>query len=281
MITDSDHEEKLSRFCHDYVDAGMPGLVYCLRHPGECLFAFVRIFQMPPLRADLSENLEGTVIRRRLSQGSVIRRTIFPLRAVLTLPRDHGQYDLGSSKKTLRYEARRARRLGVRWARVDEPAERQKLLQLAAEWEQMHPIEYYREQYPTDHSPLLDYGLWLAAYSTEGRPLLLSVTPVDGEWALLLYFRTLTTGQEASTARYLMTQVLVEHLIGLRVRYLADPASPLWLANGLRHYQRILGFRLVRFHLVPRAWPGHADDRKRPSALDAHRRSDDQSGLLW
>jgi hypothetical protein len=255
VITDSNREAKLSRFCHDYVDAGMPGLVYCLQHPGKCLSAFAAVFKLPTLRADLSENLEGSVIRVELSRSSVIRRTIFPLRAVLALPRDQGQYELGSSKKTLRYEARRARRLGVRWCRVDEPAERRKLLQLAAEWEHAHPVEYYRTPYYTDHSPLLDYRLWLAAYSAAGRPLLLSVSPVDGEWALLHYFRTLTTGQEASSARYLMTQVLVEHLVDLRVRYLADPASPLWLANGLRYYQRILGFRLVRFHLVPRGRP--------------------------
>lgn len=66
-----------------------------------------------------------------------------------------------------------------------------------------------------DHGCLLGYELWLAAYSAEGRPLLLSVTPVDGEWALLYYFRTLTTGEEASNARYLMTQVLVKDLIRL------------------------------------------------------------------
>ena len=81
------------------------------------------------------------------------------------------------------------------------------------------------------------------------------MTPVDSEWALLHYFRTLTNGQEASSVRYLMTQVLVEHLVGLGARYLADPTSSLWLTNGLRHYQRILGFRLVRFRLAPRRWP--------------------------
>ncbi len=254
MVTDSDREAKLSRFCHDYVQIGMPGLIYCLKHPGKCLSTFFAIFQMPLLRADPSNSLEGTAIRMELSQGSVIRRTIFPLRAVLVLPRDPGQYKLGGSKKTLRYEARRAQRLGVHWAKVDDEGERQELLRLASEWERIHPVEHYRNPYP-EIDLLLNYGLWLAAYSAEGRPLLLSVTLVDGEWALLRYFRTLTSGQEASSARYLMTQVLVEHLVGIEARYLADPASPLWLANGLRHYQRILGFRLVRFHLVPRRWP--------------------------
>jgi hypothetical protein len=249
VATDGDCEAELSRFCQDYVRVGMPGLVYCLEHPAKCLSALLAIFKVPALKADLSNSLEGTVIRMELSQGSVIRRIIFPLRAVLAIPSSHGQYELGGSKKTLRYEARRARRLGVHWTRVNDEDERRKLLHLAAEWERVHPIEYYRNSDP-DIDLLMNYRLWLAAYSAEGRPLLLSVTPVDGEWALLRYFRTLATGQEASSARYLMAEVLVEHLVGLRARYLADPASPLWLANGLRHYQRILGFRLFRLHLA-------------------------------
>jgi hypothetical protein len=137
---------------------------------------------------------------------------------------------------------------------VDDPAERQKLAQLAAEWERIHPVEYYRNPDP-NVTCLLSYGLWLAAYAADGRPLLLSITPVDGQWALLRYFRTMTSGEDASNARYLMTQVLVEHLVRLGVRHLVDQASPLWLSNGLRHYQRILGFRLVRLHLLERSSP--------------------------
>jgi hypothetical protein len=51
-----------------------------------------------------------------------------------------------------------------------------------------------------------------------------------------------------------MTRVLIEHLVCLGARCLIDQASPLWLANGLRHYQRVLAFRLIGFHLVPRRW---------------------------
>jgi hypothetical protein len=254
MTPDSAREAKLSRFCHDYVAAGMPGLIYCLQHPGKCLAAYVAVLQMPVLTADPSDSVEGTVIRRELSRGSIIRRTIFPLLAVLRLPCSLGQYELGASKQTLRRKIRAAQRLGIRWARVDDPAERQKLLQLATDWERIHPIEYYRIP-DSDHGVMLGYGLWLAAYSAEGHPVLLSVTPVDGEWALLHYFRTLAQSEEASNARYLMTQVLVEHLVRIGVRYLIDEASPLWLANGLRHYQRMLGFRLVGFHLVSHGRP--------------------------
>jgi len=258
--------KKLSQFCHCYVDAGRPGLIHCIRHPVKSLSAFVAVYQIPTLRANPTDGMEGAVIRTELSRGSVIRRTIFPAMAVLILPRAPGQYELGASKQTLRRKVRRARRLGVSWASVDDLGERQRLLELAAERERNHPVEYYRNPNP-DLSSLLSYGLWLAAYSADGRPLLLSVTPVDGEWALLHYFRTLTTGEDASSARYLMTQVLVEHLVRLGAWYLIDQASPLWLANGLRHYQRMLGFRLVRFRLK-RVWRSRSPGP--PNAQQAH-----------
>ncbi len=261
----SDREAQLSQFCHDYVDVGMPGLAHCIRHPGKCLSAFVAVHRIPSLRADPADGVEGSAIRDELLRGSAIRRRIFPAMAVLTLPRHPGQYELGPSKQTLRRKIRQAQRLGVRWATVDEPEERRKLLELATEWERNHPVDCYRNPDP-QLSPLLSYGLWLAAYSAAGRPLLLSVTPVDGEWALLRYFRTLTAGEEASSARYLMTRVLVEHVVRLGARYLIDQSSPLWLSNGLRHYQRMLGFRLVRLHLAPRgrSWPRESHSAQQP-----------------
>ena len=279
MIKSSDREAKLSQFCHDYVDVGMPGLVHCLWHPRRCLSAFVAVHQIPSLRADPADSVEGIVIRDELSQGSALRRRIFPAMAVLTLPRHPGHYELGPSKQTLRRKVRRAQRLGVRWAKVDDPGERRRLLELATEWERNHPVDCYRTPNP-DLSSLPSYGLWLAAYSAGGRPLLLSVTPVDGEWALLRYFRTLTTSEEASTGRYLMTQVLVEHLVRLGAQYLIDQSSPLRLANGLRHYQRMLGFRLVRFHLIPRGRSTLRERRNAQQPRPASLRWQDNADLM-
>jgi len=59
----------------------------------------------------------------------------------------------------------------------------------------------------------------------------------------------------------------VEHLVRLGAWYLIDQASPLWLANGLRHYQRMLGFRLVRFRLK-RVWRSRSPGP--PNAQQAH-----------
>ena len=72
-----------------------------------------------------------------------------------------------------------------------------------------------------------------------------AVPIIDDELALLRYYRTLGTGPEHSTARYFMTEVLAEHLVSLRVRYLLNDISPFGLNNGLRHFQGILGFRIA------------------------------------
>jgi hypothetical protein len=107
----------------------------------------------------------------------------------------------------------------------------------------------YRNPAP-DNDDLLNYRLWLVARAADGRPVLLSVTPVDGEVALLRYFRTLGTGQEQSHARYLMTEVLVERLVRLGARYLVDGSNLFLLPNGLRHFQQMVGFRIVRLRIA-------------------------------
>jgi hypothetical protein len=148
---------------------------------------------------------------------------------------------------------RYAQRLGVSWAEVNDTQERFRLLELADRYERTHPNIIYRNPNP-DNSHLLPYRLWLAAYSAEGRPLLLSVSAVDGDLALLSHFRTLGCGQEQSNARYLMMQVLVESLVSRGVRYLLDSGSPA-MPSGLRHFQRMLGFRIVRIRIA-RLRPG-------------------------
>src|SRR5207244_2329947 len=100
-----------------------------------------------------------------------------------------------------------------------------RLVALADEQERRHPSEEYRRDDP-DNAFLLDHPLWLVAYGSDDRPVLLSVTPYEGEWATLTYFRTLDSGPAASEARYLMTQVLVERLVERGVRYLVDVSSP-------------------------------------------------------
>jgi hypothetical protein len=97
---------------------------------------------------------------------------------------------------------------------------------------------------------LLSYDLWPAAYSAEGRPLLLSVTPIDGDFALLRYFRAIGFGEEQSNARYLMTEVLAERLVAQGVRYLIDGAFVSELPDRLRHFQQMIGYHTARIYLT-------------------------------
>jgi hypothetical protein len=258
-LTETRHELAVSRYFHDYVDRGKPGLVYVVRHPGKTLGALIALRRLSCLRVTPSlVSADGIAIRAGLSSRPALARIAGFATAVLRLPDEPGQYSLGASKQTLRRKARIARRLGVHWAEVNDPQDRQDILKLAEEYEQAHPDVTYRNQNP-DNSDILGSGLWLAAYSAEGHPLLLSVTPVDGEFSFLHYFRTIGFGEEQSNARYLMTEVLVEHLVSRGVRYLIDGAFTPLLPPGIRHFQRMLGFRIVRIRI---GRPGRSRDHE-------------------
>jgi hypothetical protein len=266
-LTTTDYETRVRDYFYDYVDCGKPGYVYVARHPRRSLGAFIALFRLPCLNvAPSPAGFEGAHIRALLSEHSAsslsprttLERLTGLATSVLSLPAEPGQYSLGASKQTLRRKVRRARQLGVRWAEVSDPQERQRLLKLAEEYERTHPDATYRNPNP-DISDLVRYRLWLAAYSAEGQPLLLSVTPVDGELAVVRYFRTIGAGEEQSNARYLMWEILVEHLVERGVRYLLDGASQA-IPNGRRHFQRMLGFHIVRIRVTRpgRAGPGGA-----------------------
>lgn len=177
-------------------------------------------------------------------------------RAVLRFPADLSGYTEGSarSKHTLRRKIRSAERAGVTWRVIDDPAERARLAVIAAEHERVHPIARYRNTEPQIDG-LERFRLWAAAFDAQGEPLLLTVVPYDGEWSVLRYFRQLRDDPTASDTRYLMTSVLVQQLGERGVRNLVDEATPHWLSRGIRHFQRMLGFRLVRLRLVDRRGP--------------------------
>jgi membrane-associated phospholipid phosphatase len=272
----ADHEARVWRYFHEYVDCGKPGYAYVIRHPGKSLGALLALFRLLSFQVTPSSaGVEGSAIQAVLSSRvtallsprSVLTRLAGFATAVLILPLEPAEYSLGAAKQTLRRKVRSAHRLGVRWAEVTDLQERQRLLKLGEEYERTHPDATYRNPAP-DLSGLLRYRLWLAAYSADGSPLLLSVTPVDGELAALAYFRTIGAGEGQSEARYLMTQVLVEHLVDRRVRYLLDGGS-LALPNGIRQFQRMTGFRIIRIR-VGRAL------RSLPRALRPGRR-----GRVW
>lgn len=250
-LTREQAEQRVNDFFRTHLAEHGSGTRALLLHPVQAVSMLMAVLHLPVLVADLGQTPEGRTIRSRLMRSATRWRS--PLRsttAVLALPATHKEYLSGASKQTLRRKIRRAESLGVRWRAVDDPAERARLRELADERERETSAAPYAIA-GFDNSDLPAVDLWLAAYDAAGAPLLVSVTPVDGEWAVLRYFRTFVDSEEASVARYLMTSVLADELIRRGVRYLADTWAPATLPNGLRHFQRMLGFTIHRVHVRP------------------------------
>jgi hypothetical protein len=241
-------ESALSDFYGQLVvaEAEAGAVRFLLRNPQRALAAAVATLRLPVLQARLGDTPAARIIRwtldRHVLPGVPVGITGV---GVLEIPERAEDYVVGSSKQTLRRKVRAAEKAGVTFRPVDDLAERRSLIEQARQAEIDHPDETYRSAAP-NVDVLLDYDLWLLAVSRDGEPLLLSVTPTDGEWALLRWFRTLGQGDEYSNSRYLMSKALVEALSARGVRYLVDTYPPRRLPNGLRHFQRMVGFRTVR-----------------------------------
>lgn len=241
-----EREELVSAYFADYVTAGSHRWRHALRHPVISVRALNHLLRLPELTAELTDTPGGRAIWEGLLRDRpVVPTPVHAAASILVLPEVPEDYSLGRARQTLRRKCREAEKRGVTWAAVVDPAERERLAEIADERDRTHPRDEYRNE-SGDNAALLVHPLWLAAYGEDGRPLLVSITPTDGQWAMLQYFRTMEDGPEASAARYLMTKVLAEHLIRRGVRYLADNSSPMGIQNGLRHFQRMLGFRIFR-----------------------------------
>lgn len=248
-VCEADRDRAASEFLENALRARDAGGGWFLRHPLESLRGLRLLHTLPIVRARLGRDGESDAVRRGLRRGDHVRRMLIGgATAVLCLPIDADTYLLGSSKQTLRRKIRAAERMGVTWRPVFNAAERQGLIALLDDSERTNVRSAYRHENP-ENDDLFEADQWLAAFAPDGRPVLLSVTPIDGEWAVLRTFRALEDSDESSAARYLMSSVLAQHLIARGVRYLADTQSPASLPPGLRFFQRLLGYRLMRVRL--------------------------------
>lgn len=242
-------EPDLAGFWTSYVDSPRRGAAFALRNPAVVWRAFAATRRLPVIVADPSETLGGRAIRSTLStRGPLAAPARLLGTAALAVPADPAVYLEGRSARTLRRKIRAAERAGVAWHAVTDPAERRALLETANRAEREHADPSYRVPDPSN-ADLLDHDLWLVAVDSGGTPILLSVTPVDGDIATLRYFRTLGSGPAHSDSRYLMTYALVTELGRLGVRWLLDTEPPGAQTNGLRHFQRMVGFRYARVRL--------------------------------
>lgn len=237
-------EARLSQRLAEFVDTGWSVQRYVLRRPGRVLQMLRDIRALPKADATLPDTTEAAAVKALMMRHANSRRATSGVSAVLTLPTVPGTYLDGSSRATVRRKSRAATKRGVS-VRPVPTADRRKLLELADQHELTNERGEYRVDAP-DNADLLQYDLWLAAYDAEGEPIALSVTPVAGRWSALRYFRTLRNDPAASEARYLLMGAVAEELGARQVQYLVDTARPHWLPNGVRHYQRMVGFRLIR-----------------------------------
>ncbi len=248
--TDEESEQALAAFWMAYVDAGRGGLPFIVRNWRRSWAALSAVRRLPVIEARPSDTPGGRAVRRvlagRASYG-VPGRLLGT--AVLEVPENGDHYVLGRRAQTLRRKIRSAERHGLEVRRIDDESERTALVEVANRAEQTHIDPSYRV--PTPHNDdLLDHDLWLTVDDESGRPLLLAVAPRDREFATLRYFRTLGASDAHSDARYLATSALVSELARHGVRYLLDTASPAEQTNGLRHFQRMVGFRYARVKLA-------------------------------
>lgn len=218
------------------------------KHPLATFSAAVAILQLvlrlPRVSVRLPRTEETPAVRRMLRSYRIDKLLTLGAAAVLPIPPERGEYLLGHERATVRRKVRAAQRVGTSVRAVAEP-DRARLLALADEHERNNERAEYRTESPNNRD-LLGYDLWLAAYAADGTPIVLTVIPYAGAWSVLRHFRTLVASPASSDARYLLAAELVEELRERGVRHLVDPLPPRWLPSGLRHFQRMLGFRLIR-----------------------------------
>jgi hypothetical protein len=243
-------ESEVNRFLDGY-EASDSGIRYLVQQPLQTAAAFAHARRLPVLRVSSTGDAEGDAVRRELSRGGgrLLRTPLHRVSGAISVPTDPADYQAGSSKQTLRRKVRAAEKRGVTWEFVVDPVLRRALVEIADEHERQNPRERYRAENPSNQD-LLDYDLWLLARTRDGEPLLLSVTPVDGGVGALRYFRTLSADEAGSDARYLMTNVLVAELARRGVHHLVDTTISMHLSHGLRHFQRMVGFRLIRIEIA-------------------------------
>lgn len=236
-------DRMLADYWRHYVDSGRGGALFVARNLGYSLRALRGIQKLPRIfPPQPSDSPGGRAVERVITQKGPLG---LPARwwGFVGLPVQAASLDRPEAKQ-LRYSLRQAEAAGITCRPVDA-GERIRLVELARERERHHPDPTYRVDRPQTDD-LLAYELWIVAEDEAGTPLVLAVAATDGEFAVLRYFRTLGSGENYSLSRYVAHQAIVEVLAAQGVRWLLDNTPPAAQTNGVRHFQRILGYRHLR-----------------------------------
>lgn len=238
-------DRTLAEFWRSYVAAGRGGFRYVARNPFHAGRAFLAVRRLPivdaPSQSDTPGGWEvGRIIDRKGPLGLPDRWWGFAVLPVIQHPADFLE---SPGAKRLRRNLRLAEAEGISCSPVPE-ADRAELLERANHRERNHPDETYRVADPRNDD-LLWHDLWLVARDKIGQPLLLVVAAIDGQLAGLRYFRTYGDSEQHSLSRYLAHQAVVEALASQGVHWLMDNEPPAAQTNGVRLFQRIVGFRHI------------------------------------
>lgn len=242
----SEADRTLADFWSSYVDSGQGGFGYAAKNPFAALRALRAIQKLPTIYPpEQSDTPGGREVEQVLHQkgplGLPARWWGFSAAPIPDSPEDSLE---GPEAKRFRHHLRRATRNGIA-CRPVHPSEKLGLLERANARERLHTNPIYRVAEPRNDD-LLGHELWLVAHDDAGDPLILAVVATDGEFAVLRYFRTLGDDEEHSLSRYPAHFAVVEALAEQRVRWLVDPQPPAAQTNGVRVFQRNVGFRHVR-----------------------------------
>jgi hypothetical protein len=240
-------EESLSRFFADLVQSG-GSATHLLRRPRGAFRALLAISSLPLVTTRTGSGPDGLAIRSMLARPLRLR-VLRGVNAALAIPATREEYLAGRPKHGLRQNIRAGEKRGMTSRLVTDPGERLELLRVLNAYERINPVLEFRNTAP-ENDDLLDLTLWVLTESDDGRPLLLGVAAVDGPVAALRYYRTLSDDDDTSVARYFTMPFLVDRLRELGATHLAETALPHLLPNGLRQFQRKVGFRLIRLRLA-------------------------------
>lgn len=246
-----DRAISISDYWQEQKASGRGLLRYAIRRPLRTLRMARDTMRLPVLPARISETSDGRMIRAALTKHHRLCKPVTLARSglcMLRVPAVAADYSAGSSKQTLRRKVRAAQKAGVVWRSIDDADERRALAETIC----AAVPKKARYGYTNDQSAFLKGSLWTAAFGPQGEPLVLAITPYDGEWALLQYFNSLGETQMHSDARYLLTQAVVERLSTLGVRHLFDSVRPSRLSAGLWRFQRMVGYEMARVRVDDR-----------------------------
>lgn len=214
----------------------------------------LRLMRQDPVEIQLSRTSESRDVRKYLRRHTLgLRTPLHQAALVIEIPTQRGVYAHSLGRQTLRRMCRKAESIGVYCKRVLDQDERQMLVRLVFEHERRHRDARYRRESrdaaALERASLEGASLCVAAYTSDHRPLVLSVAPAAGNAAVLRSFQTLESSHEATLARYSLAAYLIDELAERGTEYLLDPVSPISITSGVHHFAGMLGFEIRRAKL--------------------------------